>query len=229
MSLEPSRRTWWVVAAATVLAAAVIAVVLLTTGDDDETPSTPQAAPTLVTGPGLDTGGIALATLLSGAREHTFHATYAVHGNRKVLGGRLELEWWNTPGHSRIDTTRTSDDGVAHTVSIVDGDKGIGCEQIDSGPWTCHPVEVPGPGDPNGMISTLTAQLSGRSVIEHRGTVDGHSARCFHVGGPGEPLDVCTNPDGVLLRNATPEVAYVVTDLDADVPDSIFEPPAPVK
>jgi hypothetical protein len=182
-----------------------------------------------VTGPGLDTGGIALATLLTRAREHTFHAHYAVRGSRQVLGGTLELEWWNTPGRSRIDTTRTTDDGVAHTASFVLGDKGYGCEQLDDGPWTCHPVEVPATGDPNGMISTLKAQLSGRRVTERRGEVDGLTARCFHVSGPGETIDVCTNADGVLLRNASPEVAYVITDLDDDVPDSIFETPAPVK
>jgi hypothetical protein len=227
MTAGPNRRTWWILAGAAVLAAVVVVVVLVT-GDDDNT-ATPQQTPTLVTGPGLDTGGIALATLLSNAREHTFHAQYAVRGSRDVLGGSLALEWWNTPGSSRIDTTKTTDDGVVRTASLVVGDEGIGCEQLDGGPWTCHPVQVPAVGDPNGMISTLKAQLSGRRVTERHGTVDGLAARCFHVSGPGEQLDVCTNRDGVLLRNASPEVAYVITDLDDDVPDSVFDPPAPVK
>jgi hypothetical protein len=170
-----------------------------------------------------------LATLLAGARDHTFHAKYAVRGSAEMLGGTLELEWWNTAGSSRIDTTRTTSDSVEHTASFVLEGKGYGCEQIDSGPWSCHPIEVPGDGDPNGMISTLTAQLSGRTVSEHRAKVDGISARCFRIGGPGEPLDVCTDADGVLLRNATSEVAYEITDLDDEVPDSIFELPAPAK
>jgi len=222
-----SRRSWSILAGAVVLAAVVIAVILVTGGDDDA--ATPTPTQTLVTGPGLDTGGIALATLLTGAPQHTFHATYAVRGSQAALGGTLELEWWNTPGKSRIDTTRTTEDGVVRTASIVLGTDGIGCEQLDGASWTCHPVDVPAAGDPNGMISTLKAQLSGRSVSEHRGKVDGIAARCFQVSGPGEQLDVCTNKDGVLLRNASPEVAYVITDLDEDVPDSIFDPPAPVK
>lgn len=225
----PSRRTWTILAGAVVLAAVVVAVILATTGGDDDSSGSRQSPPTLVTGPGLDTGGIALATLLSNAHEHTFHAKYAVRGDRKLLGGTLELEWWNADGRSRIDTTRTSADGAVRTTSIVDGDTGVGCEQVDSGSWTCHPVEVPAAGDPNGMIATLKAQLSGRPVNEHPGKVHGLAARCFHVGGAGEPLDVCTNADGVLLRNATSEVAYEITDLDQDVPDSVFDPPAPVK
>jgi hypothetical protein len=228
MSPAPSRRAWSIVAGAAVLAGAVVAVILVTTGGDDDT-ANPQPTPTLVTGPGLDTGGIALATLLAGAREHTFHAKYAVRGSTEKLGGTLELEWWNTADRSRIDTTRTTGDSVEHTASFVLGSTGYGCEQIDSGPWSCHPIQVPAEGDPNGMISTLTAQLSGRQVSERPGKVNGISARCFHVSGPGEPLDVCTDADGVLLRNATSEVAYEITDLNDDVPDSIFDPPAPVK
>jgi hypothetical protein len=215
--------------AAVVVAGGITAWVLA--GDDDDAP-TPQPTPTLVTGHGLDTGGEALATLLADARNHTFHARYAVRGNAKLLGGALELEWWNTAGHSRIDTIRTTDGSVTHTASIVNGDgadSGINCQQLDEGPWSCRNVEVPAPGDPNGIIATLTAQLSGRSVLERAGEVDGRPARCFRVTGGTDPLDVCTNADGVLLRNATPEVAYVITDLDQDVPDSIFDPPAPVK
>jgi hypothetical protein len=212
--------------AAAVIAAGVIAVVLTT--DDDAGKGTPNASPTLVTGRGLDTGGEQLATLLAGAHNHTFHAHYAVRGSSKLLGGTLELEWWNTEGHSRIDTTRTTGGSVTRTTTIVNGAEGVGCQQLGAKDWTCHSIDVPAPGDPNGMVSTLTMQLSGRPVTERAGKIDGRSARCFHVGGADEPIDVCTNSDGVLLRNATPHVAYVITALDDNVPASVFNPPARV-
>ncbi|MDT4918593.1 MAG: hypothetical protein QOH89_3293 [Pseudonocardiales bacterium] len=228
MSPAVSRGTWVKLGVAAVIVAGAVTAVLLATGGDDSPAPTPT--PTFVTGPGLDSGGINLATLLTNARNHTFHAHYTVRGNPKLLGGTLELEWWNTPGHSRIDTTRTTGGGdVVKTASIIDGDTGIGCEKDGAAAWTCHPVEVTAPGDPSGMISTLKGQLSGRTVAEHAGKVTGISARCFHVGGgAGDPLDVCTNSDGVMLRNATADVAYQITSLDDNVPDSVFDPPATV-
>jgi hypothetical protein len=188
----------------------------------------PKAKATIAPNVDLDAGGTHLASLLTGARDHTFHARYAVTGSPELLGGKLDLEWWNTKKHSRIDTTRKSNGQVVRTVSIVNGADGASCKRIDDGAWTCQKIAVPAPGDPGGIVTNLTAQLTGRPVSEQPGKVRGRSATCFHVGGGTEPIDVCTNADGVMLRNASAKVTYEVTTLDTAVPDAIFKPPAPV-
>ena len=214
------------VVAAILVAGAVVAYLVLSKDDSKEQPTT---RPLPTQGQVLSGAGAQLATLLTDSRNHTFHARYAVRGDAKLLGGKLTMEWWNKNGHSRIDTTRTTDLQTVKTSSFVNGTDGASCQEINNGGWTCQRIEVAGQGDPNGMIATLTAELSGRPVSEHAGTVRGHDAMCFHVAGGTEPIDVCTNSDGVLLRNASKKVVYEIVSLDTDVSDSTFTPPAKVK
>jgi hypothetical protein len=166
---------------------------------------------------------------LANARKHTFHARYAVQGDPKVIGGALSLEWWNTSDHSRIDTIRTQGGQVVKTASIVNGDEGASCQKDGAKAWTCKKIDVPAPGDPGGIVANLTGQLSGRPVTEHADTVKGHKALCFHVGEGTEPIDVCTNSDGVLLRNASASTKFEISSLDSSVPGSVFKPPAAVR
>jgi hypothetical protein len=217
------RRSTLFASVALAIAGVVALIVVLNRGGDDKVPST-----LVPPSPGqvLDASGAQLATLLTSARDHTFHARYTVRGDAKLLGGTLGLEWWNTKGHSRIDTTRAQSGKTIKTASFVNGTDGASCQKVDSGAWSCRRIEVPGLGDPNGMIATLTAELSGRPITERAGKVQGHDALCFHVSGGTEPIDVCTNADGVLLRNASAKVTYEADSLDSDVPDSIFTTPA---
>ncbi len=199
---------------------------------DDDSTKKPSARPTLgVPKQVLDTNGERLATLLGDARGHTFHARYRVLADPKVTGGTLSLEWWNKDGHSRVDTARKSGSEDIQSASIVNGNDGALCQRSGKQAWTCNKINVPAPGDPNGMIASLTAQLSGRAVTQHTGTVAGHKAVCFHVSASSgaEAIDVCTDSDGVLLRNASADVSYEITSLDSDVPDSVFKAPAPVR
>jgi hypothetical protein len=215
-----------IVAVAAVVTTASVVAFVPWNGDDNNNGSEPQ--PTFSPGALLDAGGTQLASLLTGARDHTFHARYAVRGSAELIGGSLQLEWWNTKDHSRIDTTRTRDGQVVRTASFVNGDEGAGCQSVDSGDWSCRKIDVPAPGDPGGIITNLTSQLAGRPVTQRAGKVDGRAALCFHVGGGTEPIDICTNSDGVMLRNASAKVVYEISTLDAAVPDSIFDPPATV-
>lgn len=209
-------------AAAAVVAGAVVAFVVVRSGDDGPRRDVIDEVP----GRGLDTAGTQLATLLTGARSQTFHAVYRASGDEQLLGGTLTLEWWNTEGRSRVDTTRVRDGQTVRTATIVDGDRGTSCRQVPSQDWSCTGIDVPAPGDPGGIVTSLTAQLAGRSVTEKAGTVGGRAARCFAVGGGTEPIEVCTNAAGVLLRNASADVTYEVSALDSDVPDSVFDPPS---
>jgi len=210
------------------VALAVIASLAATIpwGTSDKKHST---LPTPVPTAGLEGSGAQLATLLTSARKHTFHARYAVRGDKALIGGTLSLEWWNKNGHSRVDTTRTSGSDVVRTASLVNGSDGASCQQIGSGAWSCSKISVPNPGDPSGIIASVTSQLAGRPVTQSNAKVGGRSALCFHVGGGTEPIDVCTNSDGVLLRNSSSQVTYELTTLETTVSDSIFTPPATVR
>jgi hypothetical protein len=212
--------------AALIVVGGVVAVIVWSRSDSGPAH---HPAPTLAPGKLLGASALQLATLLTDARDHTFHARYDVQGNAKIIGGSLQMEWWNKPGHSRVDTTRTRDGKVVRTASIVNGDQGVGCQKVGSAAWTCQKIDVPAPGDPGGMVSTITAELAGRPVSEHDTKVAGHAARCFHVSGGTEPIDVCTDSRGVLLRNASAQVRYEIAALDSDVPDSVFTAPAPVR
>jgi hypothetical protein len=209
---------------AAVAVASVIAFVPWNGGDGK-----PKPLPTPTVGNLLDANGTALASLLANARKHTFHARYNVQGDANVIGGTLVLEWWNTPEHSRIDTTRTQKGGDVKTASIVNGDTGASCQKDGSKAWTCKKIDVPAPGDPGGIVANLTGQLSGRSVSEHAEKVNGHQGLCFHVAGGTEPIDVCTTSDGILLRNASPTTKFEISSLDDKVPGSIFKAPATVQ
>jgi hypothetical protein len=205
---------------------AVASVIAFVPWNGSDNKPTPQPSPTV--GKLLDANGTALATLLTNARKHTFHARYAVQGDPAVIGGTLGLEWWNTPDHSRLDTTRTQGGKVVKTASIVNDDQGASCQKDGSSAWTCKQIDVPAAGDPGGIVANLTGQLSGRAVTQHADTVQGHHALCFNVAGGTEPIDVCTNSDGVLLRNASAKTKFEISSLDTKVPDSIFKAPAAV-
>jgi hypothetical protein len=208
-------------------AIAVAAVIAFVPWNGSDGKPKPQPTPTV--GALLDANGTALASLLTDARKHTFHARYDVQGDPSVVGGSLVLEWWNTSDHSRIDTTRTSKGGVVKTASLVNGDTGASCQKDGSKAWTCKKIDVPAAGDPGGIVANLTGQLSGRSVTERAETVKGHKGLCFHVSGGTEPIDICTTSDGVLLRNASPTTKFEISSLDTNVPGAIFKAPATVQ
>jgi hypothetical protein len=177
----------------------------------------------------LDTGGLALASLLTSGRNETYHARYTSTANPTVSGGTVTLEAWNTQGKSRVDTTSTTKDGkVIHTASILNAGKAFLCEQPAGGAWTCRTVAPPAEGDPIGLVASLNADLSGRAVTEHADKIVGQPARCFHISAlaRAEAIDACVTHQGVLLRVMSSEARIEVAKLDASVPGKEFDPPA---
>jgi hypothetical protein len=180
-------------------------------------------------GPQLDTGGLALASLLKAGRTTTYHARYTSKADASVSGGTIAIEAWNTQGKSRVDTTYTTVDGkVVHTASLLIGKKATACQQAPKASWTCKVAPTPADGDPAGLTASLIARLAGRSVTEHADKVGGQPARCFQVSAAvaAEAIDICVNRAGVLQRVVSPDARIEIAKLDSSVPDGIFTPPA---
>lgn len=223
------RERWYIVAAAALLAIAGIAFLVL---HNDDTPK--AAAPkTLPVTPQLDTGGIALASLLSHSRTLTYHALYTSTADAKVSGGKIDIEIWNTKGKSRVDTTLTTPSNkVVHTASFLNGKKAVACQKPAGGNWSCQNTPRPSNGDAGGLVASLQAQLSGRSVVESAAKVAGRDARCFQVSASSsgaEELQACVDSRGVLLKLGSSEALIEIAKLDSSVPSNTFDPPASVK
>lgn len=213
---------WWPAAAAVLaLVVAVPLVVILLEDDPPERVELPLPSAGGFSGP----GGSELASLLVKGRDRTFHATYAL----TVGEIRQTLEWWNDEGRVRQDTVSAGDGGDVRTASLKLNDKeAVVCRQEPARPWTCEKVAVPVSGDPRGLLANLQAQLSGRPVTVRTDQVNGRDARCFSVAAsPGsEAVELCSDPDGIPLRLASPEAKLELTALDDSVPKNIFTPPA---
>ena len=176
----------------------------------------------------LDTGGVALASLLRSARDVTYHAKYTASSSDPAAGGTTSLEAWNTKGRSRVDTTLKTPDGqVVRTASILDHGKAQTCSQPPKQKWACQKVDKLPEGDAAGLAASIDAKLEGRSVTERADKVHNIDARCFQLSAvaAAEALDVCVNSDGVLLRLKTANSSIELADLDKAVPDSAFDAP----
>jgi hypothetical protein len=217
------KQRWIAVAAAAVLVLAVIAYFVVR-DDGDKKP-----AKSVAVVPQLDTGGLALASLLKSGRTVTYHATYTSKSDAKVSGGTVALEMWNTKGKSRVDTTLTTPDRkVVHTASILADGKGVACRQPPGEKWSCASVPPPAEGDPAGLVESIRGKLAGRSVTQRSEKVNGDDARCFRVSAVAgaEALDVCVDRRGVILRLVSDEARIEIAKLDTSVPGSVFDPPA---
>ncbi len=223
------RERWYIVATAVLLVIAGVAFLVLRSDDKPK----PAASKRLPITPQLDTGGIALASLLSKGRTQTYHATYTSTAQAKVSGGAIGLEVWNTKGKSRVDTTLTTPDKkIVRTASILIGKKAVVCQQPAGGSWSCEHAPRPKTGDAAGLIASLQAQLSGRSVVENAGKVGARDARCFQVSASSagaEEIQACVDSRGVVLRLTSSEASIEIAKLDGSAPASAFDPPASVK
>jgi hypothetical protein len=225
---SPLRERWYVVAIAAVLVLAGVGYLIFRVTDDPDTPD----AKRLPIAPQLDTGGLALATLLTDARDESYHATYRSTADAKVSGGTVAIEIWNTDGKSRVNTTlHTTDNEVVHTASIVRDGKTVVCEQKPKSDWECSNAPKAPVGDASGLVASIQAQLQNRSVVERAEKVGDRDARCFSVSSSptAEPLDVCVDKKGVLLRLKSSAASIELVSLDTSTPDSAFDLPAAVK
>ncbi len=223
---ETSARPWWRRGGVVVIAGMLAAVVLgflvgrVLRDDDNNRVTLPFPESQRPLGP----GGQALAQLLTDVRDKTFHVKYKATGGEGVQS----LEWWNRPGRARQDTVLEADNQRVQTASFLERTSAHTCIREGNGEWKCEEVPVPETTTPTGLIEALAAQLSGRSVTEHKDTVGGRAAWCFAVAKTAaqDAVEVCTDRDGVPLRIVAAGAGFEVETIERRFDNKIFTRPA---
>lgn len=214
--------------AVVVLAVLMVVAAVLTNVLDDDDEEDGGTVPSSITLPepaaaGLDAGGAELVGLLAAGRDRTYHARYSVTG--PDVGGDSSLEVWQDDERLRTDTElRTPEGASVHTAGFRLADGTVSCVQRDAEAWACSTAEpTPGGGD---VFGTVEEQVKGASVTARDDSIDGRQARCFDFESADGPVTTCLSADGVpvLLSGGGSEIRLV--ELDDDVPDSVFTPPA---
>lgn len=227
----PARR-WWIVgsvALAVVVAAVIGFIVLGDDGDDepsssDETGAPPSLPPPVVGE--LDAEGQELIDLLESARDNTYHATYVATLDPATAGASEQtLEVWRRDGLLREDTRQSTESGTVETAGFLLADgQAISCQRVADADWTCAVQATAQSLD--GVFGGLTRQIEGADVVVTEEEVAGRPARCFTAPSPDGEVSQCVSDDGITLRLRGPGAELLLTELDKDVPDDIFTPPA---
>ena len=190
-------------------------------GVDDAGPS-PTAART----PTAD--GRELTSIVEAAQELTYHATYRVGGEQPAEGS-ISVEVWRKGDRVRLDQELRSEDRVVRSLGFRLEGRTIGCTREGDDPWRCTAVDQPqpSPGDASAdpLIGGLVGELSAADLNVDTEEINGRQARCYEAADASR--EVCVTPDeGIAVRIATPQSRLELVELERDVDDSVFEPPA---
>lgn len=223
------RRRWWIAGVVIVVALALVGVGYLVLGDDDDTPEdtaepeggAPSLPPPVV--PEVDSEGGDLLALLDQGSASTYHAVYETSGDPATIGTELTLEVWRRDGLVRQDSRQVTDSGTVETAGfLLEDDVAIVCSRVDEGDWTCARQSQAS----SDVFGSVTAQLAGRDVVTTEEEIGDHQTRCFSFAGPDGEISECLTAEGIPVRLRGPGTEILLSVLDDDVPEDIFEPPA---
>jgi hypothetical protein len=214
-----------------VIVAVGLVVLLVGGGDDDGDDDTDSSLPAGSLPPPIEgelsVGAQELVALLDRGAEGTYHAVYAVEGVDADQAGTDRIEVWRDGDRSRRDAHIVVEGSTADTVGIVDGDDAVACQRNGEDPFTCEEAETPEAVD-SGVVGSIRSQLTGADVQPRDDEIDGREVRCFAFSTDDGPAEVCATAEGVVVRLGTDSNSLRLTELDDDVPDDVFTPPAEV-
>lgn len=207
-----------------------VGVAALVDGNDDEQASPPR--PTAVTtttverpDPRVNPAAAELYDLVNGFSGVTLHATYRV-----VLTDRPEansvIEIWQKSGHVRQDATiEQAGTGTSRLTILNLEDRIVFCQQPPRGQYTCGLVPEAQATAFDAIRANLVAEIRGQQIKVHDANIGGRDVRCFTVE-TGTAGELCATPEGVLVRITAQEGSFELIDLETDVDDAVFTPPA---
>ncbi|MEX0875644.1 MAG: hypothetical protein WD646_00855 [Actinomycetota bacterium] len=171
-----------------------------------------------------------LTTLTRKGQDLTYHAVYEVAGAQPT-GGSLEIQLWRKEGLVRQDQEIRAEGRVLRTSGFRLDNRTISCVREDDDPWRCQGVpETTGsatpPPDP--LIAAVVGELANKQVTAKDDEVGGRDARCFTIKDTTQTSELCITDDGIPVRIATAQATMELTELEDDVDDDIFDPPADV-
>ena len=204
-------RRWLLVAVVALVAFAAAFALSSRSSDDGDPDPAPSAELDALEGEARE-----LVALVDAGRTRAHHAVYEQSG-----GDRFEV--WVDGDRVREDLDPA--DGAARAV-LRTGDDHVDCTRAD-GAWECAEADDAGSGLQE-RLEQLSADLVGLPVTAESATVAGVDVRCFAVTGPETPVEICLTGEGVLARLVAGEDRLELVSLDGEVPDEVFDPPAPI-
>jgi hypothetical protein len=234
VSVELARHR--VAAVALTAGAALLLILLLALSADDDG----EAAAALVDGGDATAAGAAadgdvdpvvaeLHGLIERAEATTGHAVYSAGPS---AAGMQTVEVWRGPADGgtrrRYELTREVPDGATTTVLfIVAPDSVVNCARSGQAPYTC--TELPAGSIGDVVAAALGVDLANVDLAVRDDAVGDRAVRCFTVAGADPVTQVCIDPvDATVVRLTSPELDVTLASTDDDVPENVFEPPAPV-
>ena len=171
--------------------------------------------------------GQELTSLVEEAQGLTYHATYRIVGG--PTGISISVEVWRKGNRVRLDQEQISADQTVRTSGFRLEGRTIGCTREGDEQWRCTTVDQPrpSPGDASAdpLIGGLVGELSVSDLTVGTEEINGRQARCYKAA--DESTEVCVTADeGIAVRLATPQSRLELAELEREVEDSIFEPPA---
>jgi hypothetical protein len=170
----------------------------------------------------LDAEGQTLADLLASGRDATYHATYGA----STSSGGYTLEVFRHDGNVRQDSVTETPRGTFRTAGLLVGGDTIICHQQPGAEWVCSESVGADDGVADGVFGTIVDALGAVDVAVTEETVDGRAVRCFAYEVETGPGSMCLRDDGVPVRVVAGDTELVLTSIDEDVPESVFQPPA---
>jgi hypothetical protein len=230
-----TQRTRLVAAVAAVALLPVTVLALAGGGGDEEVDAATTASTTSTTAPPTTTTiaredlppeAQELLDLVDRGRTGTFHARYTILSpGLGESAATAELEVWRDADRIRQDTVILDAAGPTRTAGFGSPTGTVGCQQAPGGAWSCRQVATEA-YDPSEDFMTGILELLGASpVTVQDGTVGPFAGRCFAL----EGAELCLSAEGVPLRVDAGGTAYEVLELDDDVDDADFVPPAAVE
>ena len=219
-----------------VLGIATVVFVTVRAGTDQDGSPSDSAADSKTARAPLSGAGEELVRLLANGIGN-FDVAYEVTDPAR---GASDAHLWRRPPLARLDTLSGTGDGSQRESKLLTSSGPVRCTATGLGPWSC----MPSPGLDLGSVGVvpprLVEQLSRFDITVRDGEILDESVRCFTLspasgapGSPGEgaaePSELCVTPDGIPARVAAGAARLELVALERGrVPDSVFEPPAPV-
>jgi hypothetical protein len=215
--------------AAVVVVLASIAAVLWSVWPNSS-PVVPAHAPlpSLRANPVTTVGGQDLLATLRKGEAATYHLTYQVQGDAQQVGGTLTLSLWQAPPDTREDSVLVSQGKTISTASISTPAATHLCTQSQGSAWTCRTVPrvQVALGGATGIVSAITATVSGHGVVMSKQTIDGYAVTCYtvQVSASDQPK-LCAMKSGIPVLLADNDVSYRLVALSQRVDDAVFTMP----
>jgi hypothetical protein len=172
-------------------------------------------------------GGQNLLSTLRRGNAATFHLSYKVVGDVSAIGGALTLDVWQSPPQAREDTVLVHDGQTTRTESFTTANGGHLCTQSASGAWSCQvvPTSQSSASGAAGILSSISAQVTGHGVAMAKQTIGGYAVTCYTVQTTDAPK-LCATAQGIPVLISDSDVSYQLVSLSNKVNAAVFTLPA---